>query len=85
MKFSVFAIKCYRCGEDGLCINGTEEKLVDCKNGDYEFSSCQISKSLVGDVKVDIKDCFKLDGDAPHLEYAGCLKITSDIPGGVST
>ena len=39
-----------------------------------------ISRSLVGDKTIDVKNCFMDEG---HLRYAGCIKITSDLMGGV--
>ena len=46
-----------------------------------EEMTCMLKSQHEEQYVIDVKDCY----NAPdHLKMVGCLKITSDMPGGVS-
>jgi len=69
-------LKCYKCGEDGKCQNNATETLIECAN---EEMTCMLKSEIEEQFRYDVKDCY----NAPeHLKMVGCLKISSDMPGG---
>jgi len=73
---TVAGLQCYKCGDDGKCQNNATESLITCAN---EEMTCMLKSQHEEQYVIDVKDCY----NAPdHLKMVGCLKITSDMPGG---
>ena len=71
-------LKCIQCGEDGKCQNNATETLVDCAENEL---TCLLTSYHEEQFIYQMKKCYDT---GEHLKYVGCLKITSDMPGGVS-
>ena len=71
-------MSCIRCGEDGKCKNGTTETLVECAENEL---TCMLTSEHEEQFIYEVKNCYST---GQNLKYVGCLKITSDMPGGVS-
>jgi len=73
----VTGLSCIKCGDDGKCQNNATEILTVCGN---EEMTCMLKSESDDDGHTyDVKDCY----NAPeHLKMVGCLKISSDMPGG---
>jgi len=73
---STSGLKCIQCGEDGKCQNNATETLVDCAENEL---TCLLTSYHEEQFIYQMKKCYDT---GEHLKYVGCLKITSDMPGG---
>jgi len=69
-------LSCIRCGEDGKCKNNATETLVECAENEL---TCMLTSEHEEQFIYEVKNCYSTGQD---LRYVGCLKITSDMPGG---
>jgi len=73
----VTGLSCIKCGDDGKCRNNATETLTVCPN---EEMTCMLKSESDDDGHTyDVKDCYTA---LEHLKMVGCLKISSDMPGG---
>lgn len=78
-------MNCTKCGDDGICRDGVEEKSISCQ--EHELS-CMYSLFVEEAARIPVKNCFpgftsNTSGVVGHEKFQGCIKITSDMPGGV--
>ena len=71
-------MSCIRCGEDGKCKNNATETLVECAENEL---TCMLTSEHEEQFIYEVKNCYST---GQNLKYVGCLKITADLPGGVS-
>jgi len=73
------ALKCYKCGDDGKCFKDGKNvtaTLIECTNNE---ETCMLKSEREEQYTFDVKDCY----NAPeHLKMVGCIRVTSDMPGG---
>lgn len=78
LLFLANGLKCIRCGEDGKCENNATETLVECAENEL---TCMLTSKHDEQFIDHVKNCYST---GQNLKYVGCLKITADLPGGVS-